>query len=53
MALKVTDRFTCRELRERLGIDSIITVVPEHRLRWYRHILPKDENDWVKKMHGL
>ena len=26
-SIKVTDRFTCSELRERLGIDNIITVV--------------------------
>ena len=25
--VEVTDRFTCSELRERLGIDDIITVV--------------------------
>jgi len=39
---KVTDRFTCSELRERLGTDSI-------RLRWYQHVLRKGEKDWVKK----
>jgi len=47
--ITVTDRFTCRELRERLGIDDIITVVQRHRLRWHGHVLRKDENDWVKK----
>jgi len=26
MCVKVTDRFVCNELRERLGIDDIITV---------------------------
>ena len=24
-------------------------VIQLHRLRWYRHILRKDKNDWVKK----
>jgi len=24
-------------------------VVQQHRLRWYGHVLRKDENDWVKK----
>jgi len=35
--VKVTDRFTRSELRERLGTDDKITVVQRHRLRWYRH----------------
>jgi len=47
--VKVTDRFTCSELRERLGIDDIITVIQRHRLRWYGHVLRKDENDWVQR----
>jgi len=53
--VKITDRFTCSELRERLGIDYIITVIQLHRLRWSGHVLRKDENDWVKmkKVHGF
>jgi len=45
---KVPDRFTCSELKERLGIDDIIAMVQQHRLQWYGHVLRKDENDWVK-----
>ena len=40
--IRVTGKFTCSELRERLGTDSI-------RLRWYQHVLRKGEKDWVKK----
>jgi len=47
--IKVIDRFTCSKLRERLGLDYIITVVQQYRLRWCGHVLRKDENDWVKK----
>jgi len=36
-------------LTERLEIDNIITVIQQHRLTWYGHVLRKDENDWVKK----
>ena len=32
--IRVTGKFTCSELRERLGTDDIITVVQRHRLRW-------------------
>jgi len=34
-------------------VDDIITVVQQHRLRWYGHVLRKDETDWVKEMCGL
>jgi len=43
------DRFPSRELRERLGIDDIALVLQQNRLRWYGHVLRKEDNDWVKK----
>jgi len=36
-------------LRERLGLDDIILVLQQNRLRWYGHVLRKEDNDWVKK----
>jgi len=47
--IKTTDRFSSSELKGRLGIDGLVTVIERHRLRWYGHVLQKDENDWVKK----
>jgi len=47
--IKVTDRFSSSELRKRLGVDDIIAVIQHPRLRWYGHVLRKDENDWVRK----
>ena len=44
--VKLKDRLPSKELRERLGIDDI--VLQQNRLRWYGHVLRKD-NDWVKK----
>jgi len=32
-----------------LEIYDTITVIQQHRLRWYGHVLRKDGNDWVKK----
>ena len=46
---KITERFSSNELREGLGIDDIITVIQQHRLRWYGQVLRKDGNYWVKK----
>jgi len=33
----------------RLGLDDIISVLQQNRLRWYGHVLQKEDNDWVKK----
>jgi len=43
------DRFPNRELRERLGVDDIVLVLQQNRLRWYGHVLQKEDDDWVKK----
>ena len=37
------------ELSKRLGLDDIISVLQQTRLRWYAHVLRKEDNDWVKK----
>ena len=37
-----------KELRERLGVDDISLILQQNRLRWYGHVLRKD-NDWLKK----
>ena len=36
-------------LRDRLGIDDITLVLQQNSLRWYGHVLQKDDDDWVKK----
>jgi len=36
-------------LRERLGLDDIISVLQQIRLQWYGHVIQKEDNDWVKK----
>ena len=49
--VKLKDRLPSKELRERLGIDDIALVLQQNRLRWYGHVLQKDDDDddWVKK----
>jgi len=37
------------KLRERLGIGDIILILQQNRLRWYGHVLRKEDTDWVKK----
>jgi len=50
--VKVKDRVPSKELRERLGIDDIILILQQNRLRWYGHVLQKEDTDWVKKCRG-
>ena len=47
--VKLKDRLPSKELRERLGVDAIALVLQQNRLRWYGHVLRKDDDDWVKK----
>jgi len=37
--VKLQDRVPSKELRERLGLDDIISVLQRNRLRWYKHVL--------------
>ena len=46
---KVKDRVPSKEPRERLGIDDIIMILQQNRLRWYVHVVRKEDTDWVKK----
>jgi len=39
--VKVKDRVPSKELRERQGIDYIILILQQNRLRWYGHVLRK------------
>ena len=36
-------------LRGRLGIDCVSDLVRRSRLRWFGHVVRKDEQQWVKK----
>jgi len=47
--VKVKDRVPSKELRKRLAIDDLILILQQNRLRWYRHVLRKEDTDWVQK----
>jgi len=32
-----------------LGVDDIALILQQNRMRWYGHVLRKDDDDWVKK----
>jgi len=37
--MKVQDRIPSKRLRERLGLDDIISVLQQNMLQWYGHVL--------------
>jgi len=43
--MKLQDRIPSKGLRERLGLDDIISLLQQNRLRWYGHVLRKEDND--------
>jgi len=47
---KLKDIIPSTELTERLGIDDIALDLQQNRLRWYGHVLRKEDDDWVKKI---
>jgi len=47
--VKLQERIPSKGLRERLGLYEIISVLQQNRLRWYGHMLQKEDHDWVKK----
>jgi len=50
--IKLPGEVACEELRDRLGLKDVVTVLQRNRLRWYGHVLRKDDSVWVKKcMH--
>jgi len=42
---KLQDRVPSKGLRERLGLDDMILVLQQIRLRWYEHMFQKEDND--------
>ena len=46
--IKLQDRVPSKGLTERLGLDDIILVLQQNRLRWYGHVLRKEDDDCVK-----
>jgi len=47
--VKLSDKVACEELRDRLGLEDVLTVLQHDRLRWYGHVLRKENSEWVKK----
>ena len=44
---------TSEELRKLVGVEPITTIIRSSRLRWYGHVMRKNNDDWVKKCMEL
>ena len=52
--VKLKDRHPSKELRERLGVDDIALILQQNRLRWYGHVLRKDDDASLgEEMYGV
>ena len=51
--VKLKDRLPSKEPRDSLGIDDTALVLQQNNLRSYGHVLRKDDDDWVKKLHRV
>ena len=47
--IKLQERALSKRFRVRLALDDIISALQQKKLRWYGHVLSKENNDWVKK----
>ena len=47
--ISLKDRRTNEELRRLVGVGPTTTVIRSDRLRWYGHVMRKNDEDWVKK----
>jgi len=47
--MKLQDRIPSKGLRGRPGLDDIDSALQRNRVRWYGHVLRKEDNDCVKK----
>ena len=47
--VRLREKCTNSDLRNRLGIDSIVDAVRRNRLRWFGHVERKADEDWVKR----
>jgi len=47
--VKLNERKKSEELREVLGLEPVSLMIKKSRLRWFRYVERKDDNDWVKR----
>ena len=47
--VSLSDEMSSEELRRRVGVEGIGTLMRRHRLRWFGHVERKEDANWVKR----
>ena len=47
--VKLNERKKSEKLIKLLGLEPVSFMIKKSRLRWFRHVERKDDNDWVKR----
>ena len=47
------ERHSTKELRGRMGLVDVTSIMRQARLRWFGHVERKEEHDWVKRVTQL
>ena len=48
--VSLKDRVPTEDLRKRIGVEPLLDVLRRGRLRWFGHVLRKDDDNWTKKV---
>ena len=51
--VSVKDRFSSKELRKRLHLDSIGSCMQNRRLHWFGHVERMDKNAWASRCRTI
>ena len=53
LGVSLMERIESEEIRRRVGICKIVDKARESRLRWYGHVVRRDENSMIRKAHDM
>lgn len=51
--VRLSDEHRSEDLRKKMGLEGIVNVLRRRRLRWYGHVMRRDEDDWTKRAFHL
>ena len=51
--VRLSEEHRSEDLRKKMGLEGILEVLRRRRLRWYGHVMRKDEHDWTKRSFQL
>ena len=49
LGISLMERIESEDIRKRAGICKITNKARENRMRWFGHVVRRDEDDWIRK----